>query len=149
MTRIVFDPFHPEVDESVFALGTTDWKDFYGDIGRSFLLGCWSHWVKSAHTRWFVYANHAGNVVTWHLHTGIFVYVMNVPIIVGRSTFGLEFVATRITKDSIVALRYNIYHVAGILRVGKGGYGERSFWRIYGEHGDAHRGSTSVLGYSS
>jgi hypothetical protein len=44
---------------------------------------------------------------------------MNVPIIVGRSTFGLEFVATRITRDSIVALRYNIYHVAGILQVGK------------------------------
>jgi hypothetical protein len=24
MTRIVFDPFHPKVDESVFASGTTD-----------------------------------------------------------------------------------------------------------------------------
>jgi hypothetical protein len=32
MTRIVFDPSHPKVDESVFASGTTDWKDFYGDI---------------------------------------------------------------------------------------------------------------------
>ena len=94
-------------------------RTFMGTSGRSFLLGCWSHWVKSAHTRCFVYANHAGNVVTWHLHTGIFVYVMNVPIIVGRSMFGLEFVATRITRDSIVALRYNIYHVAGILQVGK------------------------------
>ena len=94
-------------------------RTFMGTSGRSFLLGCWSHWVKSAHTRCFVYANHAGNVVTWHLHTGIFVYVMNVPIIVGRSMFGLEFVATRITRDSIVALRYNIYEVAGILQVGK------------------------------
>ena len=32
MTRIVFDPFHPKVDESVFASGTTDWKVFNGDI---------------------------------------------------------------------------------------------------------------------
>ncbi len=39
MTQIVFDPFHPEVDESVFALGTTDWKDFYGDIGEKLSPG--------------------------------------------------------------------------------------------------------------
>ena len=30
MSRVVFDLFQPNVDDSVFALGTKDWKDFYG-----------------------------------------------------------------------------------------------------------------------
>ena len=32
MSRIVFDPFQPKVDESSFASGMTDWKEFYGYI---------------------------------------------------------------------------------------------------------------------
>ena len=32
MSRIVFDPKRPDIDETSFAPITTDWKDFYGDV---------------------------------------------------------------------------------------------------------------------
>jgi hypothetical protein len=64
----------------------------------------------------FVDANHAGNVVTRRSHTGIFIFVQNAPIIwfskrqntVEVATFGSEFVALRICKEMIVALRYKL-----------------------------------------
>jgi hypothetical protein len=70
----------------------------------------------SVTTSAFVDANHAGNVVTRRLHTGIFLFVQNAPIIwfskrqntVEAATFGSEFVALRICKELIVALRYKL-----------------------------------------
>ena len=64
----------------------------------------------------FVDANHAGNIVTRHLHTGIFIFVQNAPIIwfskrqntVEVAMFGSEFVALRAAKDMLVALRYKL-----------------------------------------
>jgi hypothetical protein len=64
----------------------------------------------------FVDANHAGNVVTRRSHTGILIFVQNAPIIwfskkqntVEAATFGSEFVALRICKEMIVALRYKL-----------------------------------------
>ena len=64
----------------------------------------------------FVDANHAGNVVTRRLHTGIIIYVCNAVIIwyskrqntVEVATFGSEFVALRICKELIVGLRYKL-----------------------------------------
>ena len=64
----------------------------------------------------FVDANHAGNVITRRSHSGIFIFVQNAPIIwfskrqntVEAATFGSEFVALRICKELIVALRYKI-----------------------------------------
>jgi hypothetical protein len=64
----------------------------------------------------FVDANHAGNVITRRSHTGILIYVQNAPIIwfskrqntVESSSFGSEFVALRIAKEMLVALRYKI-----------------------------------------
>jgi hypothetical protein len=64
----------------------------------------------------FVDANHAGNVVTRRSHTGIFIFIQNAPIIwfskkqntVEAATFGSEFVALRICKEMIVALRYKL-----------------------------------------
>jgi hypothetical protein len=64
----------------------------------------------------FVDANHAGNVITRRSHTGIFLFVQNAPIIwfskrqntVEAATFGSEFVALRICKEMIVALRYKL-----------------------------------------
>jgi hypothetical protein len=64
----------------------------------------------------FVDANHAGNIVTRRLHTGILIYVQNTPIIwqsqrqntVETLTFGSEFVALRNARDLIVALRYKL-----------------------------------------
>jgi hypothetical protein len=64
----------------------------------------------------FVDANHAGNVITRRSHTGILIFVQNAPIIwfskkqntVEAATFGSEFVALRICKEMIVALRYKL-----------------------------------------
>ena len=62
----------------------------------------------------FVDANHACNVVTWRSHTGILIFVQNSLITwyskrqntVEAATFSSEFVALRICKELIVALRY-------------------------------------------
>ena len=64
----------------------------------------------------FVDTNHAGNVVTRCLHSGILIFVQNAPIIwylkrqntVEAATFGSEFVALWICKELIVALRYKL-----------------------------------------
>jgi hypothetical protein len=64
----------------------------------------------------FVDANHAGNVVTPQLQTGILIYCQNAPVIwyskrqntVESSSFDSEFIALRIAKEMIVALRYKL-----------------------------------------
>ena len=116
MSRVVFDPSQPKIDESVFASGKTDWKDFYEDIEEELPPGMPEPLGKSAHSTCFVDANHAGNVVTRRSHTGVLIYVMNAPTIwffkkqntVESSTFGSKFVAMRIARDLIVALRYKL-----------------------------------------
>ena len=60
----------------------------------------------------FVDANHAGNVVTLHSHSGILIFVQNAPVIwyskqqntVEAATFGSEFIVLQICKELIVAL---------------------------------------------
>ena len=114
MSRIVFDPFQPKVDESSFASGMTDWKDFYGDIKEELPLGVPQPLGNNAHTACFVDTNYAGNVVTRRLYTGFLIYVMNVPIFwfskkqntVDNITLGSEFMAMWIARYLIVALRY-------------------------------------------
>ena len=71
---------------------------------------------KSAHTTFFVGANHSGSVVTWRLHAGVLIYIINVLITwflknqntVESSNFGSKLVAIRIARDVIVALRYKL-----------------------------------------
>ena len=71
---------------------------------------------NQVNTSAFVDADHAGNVITRRSHTGIIIFVQNSPIIwfskrqntVEAATFGSEFVALRICKDLIVALRYKL-----------------------------------------
>ena len=50
MCRVVFDLFKGNIDDSAFASGTTDWKEFMGTSRRSFLQGFRCHWVIM-HTR--------------------------------------------------------------------------------------------------
>ncbi len=112
--KLVFDPSYPIVDESWFQ--QVDWKEMYGDVeeelppkmppprGNSVVISC------------FVDSDHAGNKVTQRSHTGILIWVNNSPIIfyskqqntVETSTFGSEFVAMRIAKELIVALKYKL-----------------------------------------
>ena len=81
MSRVVFDPKNPEVDQVLFASIDTDWTDFYGDVLEDLPLGIPEPLGKSVHTTCFVDADHAGNVVTRQSHTGVLIYVMNAPII--------------------------------------------------------------------
>lgn len=64
----------------------------------------------------FVDANHAGNAVTRRSHTGVLIYVQNLPVVwfgkkqntIETSTFGSEFVALRIATELIISLRYKL-----------------------------------------
>jgi hypothetical protein len=115
MGRIAYDSKTPDVDESVFE-HDVDWTEFYGDVEeelpRNMPVPRGNMVIISA----FVDANHAGNVVTRRSHTGILIYVQNSPTIwfskrqntVEAATFGSEFVALRICKELIVALRYKL-----------------------------------------
>ena len=116
MSRVVFDPKHPEVDQGSIASVDTDWTDFYGDVVEDLPPGIPEPLGKSVHTTCFVDADHAGNVVTRQSHTGVLIYVMNAQIIwfskkqktFESSTFGSEFVAMKIARDLIVAIRYKL-----------------------------------------
>lgn len=114
-SRIIFDSKRPRIPNPT-TFPDVDWLDINGDIkeelptdmpeplGNSVLISC------------FVDANHAGNVVTRRSHSGILILVQNAPIIwyskrqstVESSTYGSEFVALRIAKDLVVALRYKL-----------------------------------------
>jgi len=64
----------------------------------------------------FVDANHAGNLLTCHLQTGVLIFINKAPIVwyskrqsmVESSTFGSEFVAMQIATDLIVSLQYKL-----------------------------------------
>ena len=81
-------------------MGTRDWKDFYEDTEEELPLGIPDALGKSAHTACFIDSNHAGNVITRCLYTGVLIYVINATIIclskkqntVESSMFGYEFV---------------------------------------------------------
>jgi hypothetical protein len=113
-SRLVLDASRPHVDESRFI--KQDWTDFYRDAeepippnapeprGKSVILSC------------FVDANHAGDKITRRSHSGIIIFVNRAPIIwyskqqntVETSTFGSEFVATRIAVELIESIRYKL-----------------------------------------
>jgi hypothetical protein len=105
----------PKVDERVFNTAV-DWTDFYGEVAEELPPRMPKPLGKSVCVSCFVDANHAGNVITRRSHTGILIFVQNAPIIwfskrqntVESSSFGSEFVALRIAKDLIVALRYKL-----------------------------------------
>ena len=78
---VVFDMIQPNIDESVFALGTTDCRDFYGDIEEELSLGMLEPLVKSAHKAYFVDFNHDGSIFTQRSHTDVLIYVINGPVI--------------------------------------------------------------------
>ena len=64
MYRVVFDPFQPKVYESTFALGTTSWKEFHGDIEEELPTEIPDSMGKIAHMTCFVDANHTGVFIT-------------------------------------------------------------------------------------
>jgi hypothetical protein len=115
MGKLAYDPHAPDIDETFFN-AKADWKDFYGDVTEELPPNMPEPRGHSVNISAFVDANHAGNVVTRRSHTGIFIFIQNAPIIwfskkqntVEAATFGSEFVALRICKEMIVALRYKL-----------------------------------------
>jgi hypothetical protein len=114
-SRLAFDPKMPNVNEAAFNTNA-DWRDFYGDVREELPPKMPRPLGKPVCISCFVDANHAGNVITRRSHTGILIYVQNAPIIwfskrqntVESSSFGSEFVALRIAKEMLVALRYKL-----------------------------------------
>jgi hypothetical protein len=113
----VFDPKTTTLDEKAFAaVGINEWKEFYGDVAEELPARMPEPRGNAVDITCFVDANHAGNVVTRRSHTGILIFVQNAPILwfskkqntVESSSFGSEFVALRIAKEMIVALRYKL-----------------------------------------
>ena len=115
MGRLAFDPKAPDINEQHF-YNNADWKEFYGDVEEELPPNMPEPRGHSVSISAFVDANHAGNVVTRRSHSGILIFVQNAPIIwyskrqntVEAATFGSEFVALRICKELIVALRYKL-----------------------------------------
>ena len=113
--RIVFDPKTPQIDERVFK-SNADWRDFFGDVTEELPPNMPELRGQPVVDSCFVDANHAGNVMTRRSHTGILIFMQNLPIIwfskrqnmVESSSFGSEFVALRAAKDMVVALRYRL-----------------------------------------
>jgi hypothetical protein len=114
---MVFDPKDIKLDESAFAnVSVNEWKEFYGDVAEELPPRMPEPKGNAVDITCFVDANHAGNVVTRRSHTGILIFVQNAPILwfskqqntVESSSFGSEFVALRIAKEMIVALRYKL-----------------------------------------
>jgi hypothetical protein len=115
MGKLAYDSKRPEIDKSIFH-HNADWKEFYGDVEEELPPNMPEPRGHSVTISAFVDANHVGNVVTRRLHSGIFLFVQNTPIIwflkrqntVEVATFGSEYVALRICKEFIVALRYKL-----------------------------------------
>jgi hypothetical protein len=93
-----------------------DWKEFYGEVQEELPPKMPKLWGQRVTISAFVDANHAGNKVTRHLHTGIIIYVQNAPILwyskrqntMEVATFGSEMVALQICKELIVAIHYKL-----------------------------------------
>jgi hypothetical protein len=69
----------PKIDESVFN-DNTDWTSFYGNVEEELPPKMPEPRGNPVTMSAFVDANHAGNVVTRHSHSGILTYVQNAPI---------------------------------------------------------------------
>ena len=80
MGRLAYYSNAPDVDESDFVQGA-DWKDFYGDVEEELPPRMPEPRESPVIISAFVDADHAGNFVTRHSHTGIIIFFQNAPII--------------------------------------------------------------------
>lgn len=117
--RVVFDPYLDHNDESLFEMGVQtkeEWLDFYPDATELLPSKMLEPLGKCVKVRAWVDANHAGNLANRRPHSGILIYVNNVPIVwfskrqntVESSSFGSEFVTLRIATEMIEAFRYKL-----------------------------------------
>ncbi len=113
-SRIIFDPTDPVPVTPSHP--RPDWSSLYQELEEELPPKMPEPLGNSVTLHVFVYANHAGNVVTRRSHTGILLFVQNSPIqwlskqqnTVETSTFGSEFVALRSARDMIISMRYKL-----------------------------------------
>jgi len=113
-SSIIFDASSPI--SPLPSTSKSDWTPFYADAEELIPPNMPEPLGNPVNIFAFVDANHAGNVVTRRSHTGIIIFVQNSPILwlsrrqntVETSTFGSEFVAMRVLRDMIIALRYKL-----------------------------------------
>ena len=80
MGSLAFDPTAPAINEQHF-YSNADWKEFYGDVKEELPPNMPEPQGHLVSISAFVDANHAGNVVTQHLHSGILIFIQNALII--------------------------------------------------------------------
>jgi hypothetical protein len=117
--RIGFDPMILPIDESMFNDSPDvfeHWKQFYPDAMEEQPPNAPVPLGNPVEISAYVDANHAGNLVNRHSHTGILIYVINALVswfskrqnTVESSSFGSEFVALRIAVEMVEALKYKL-----------------------------------------
>jgi hypothetical protein len=83
-SHIIYDPSKPWIDKSQFVV--QDWSDFYGDIQEELPIKMPKPLGYPVNMSVFVDANHASNIVTHHLHTGILIFLQNTPVLWAQSS---------------------------------------------------------------
>ena len=115
--RIIFNPTEPFVDEKLFnPTGKGLWDDIYPGAEEAIPLNIPKPRGKRTKNACYVYANHAGNLMTQRSHSGLLLYLQNTMVIwyskrqntVESSSFGREFIVLRIVVKMIKALRYKL-----------------------------------------
>ena len=112
--KLGFDPSEPDISEKMFK--DYDWEDFYKGAKEAIPIDAPKPRGNSVTTHCFVDADHAGNRVTRRSQTGILIFINRAPITffskkqntVEVSTFGSEYIASRIAIEMIESLRYKL-----------------------------------------
>ena len=112
--KLGFDPTEPLISEKMFK--EYDWQDFYRDAKEAIPKDAPTPRGRSVSTHSFVDADHASNTVTRRSQTGVLIFINSAPIMffskkqntVEISTFGSEFIASRIAIELIESLRYKL-----------------------------------------
>jgi hypothetical protein len=113
-SSLVFDETVPDNSDSEFSY--CDWAEYYPDAQDPIPPNAPEPRGNSVTTSCFVDADHAGCRATRRSHTGVLIFVNRAPVVwfskrqntVEASTFGSEFVATKISVELIEALRYKL-----------------------------------------
>ena len=115
--RMTYNLMYEPIDQNVFGVAVIylyKWKDLYPDAQEMIPINILEALGKYFVIRYYVDANHAGNIKNRMSHSDIIIYVNNLLIrwyikrhsTVEASSFGSYFVDLRISTYIIEALRY-------------------------------------------
>ena len=113
-SALVFYPSYPDV--KIDTLTKHDWTKFYGYVKEATSPDMPEPLVKEVVMHCFVDANHAGEKLTRRSCSGFIIFLHMAPIYyclkrhdtVETSTFGSEFMATKLACEYICGLRYKL-----------------------------------------